>query len=66
MRMDPMEALDNLKYRLEEGLANLADYIAMGTCEDHAQYKYQCGKSDGWKAVLADIEEIRQQYIDED
>jgi hypothetical protein len=64
--MNPVELLEALEDRLKDGINELSDYIGSDTCPDFAAYKFQCGKVAAWRAVIADIAEIKQRYIDED
>ena len=67
--MDPMEALDRLKDKIETAIREMEEALGQGVCltnPNPAQAYANCvGRIEAWNYTLSDIDEIRQQYIDE-
>lgn len=67
--MDPVELLDQLERRVNDNIAAMGAALADGVCMNNSNperaYANCVGRVEGWKHVLADIDDIKRLYIDE-
>jgi hypothetical protein len=60
-----LDVIEQLRKRIEEYEAQLAEYLLGGGAPTHDDYMKQVGKAYAFKLILQDLEEIEQRYIED-
>lgn len=60
-----LDVIEALRKRIDEHQQKLSEHMMAGGANDHEEYMYLVGKAQGFRAVLQDIEEIEQRYIED-